>query len=54
MSHLDILKEEGKLRKKIEDNQNTLKQLWLDIQKLNNEHSEFLDDLEIFLKSYTQ
>lgn len=54
MSHLDILKEEGKLRKKVADNELKIKELWLEIQKLNNEHSEFLNDLEIFLKNYKQ
>lgn len=52
MSHLDVLKEEGKLRKKVADNELKTKELWLKIQELNNEHTNFLDDLEIFLKSY--
>ena len=52
MSHLNILKGEAALRKKVLDNEKSLKELWLKIQELNNEHTNFLDDLEVFLKSY--
>jgi len=52
MSHLDILKEEKALRKKIADNEKSLKELWLQIQELNNEYKDFLEDLGTYLKNY--
>lgn len=52
MSHLQRLEKEKYLRDRAFEDELKLKECILQIQKLNNEHSEFLDDLEKWLKQY--